>query len=173
MIYVHSKGMIVDDEFVLIGSVNINQRSLEGTRDTEIAMGGYQPHHSWAKKGSRPRGQPDDAAKSPFLPTNTSVSSRVHSKKIHERGAAATKKRTSSWSTHLPPPAPPTPSSSTARSGPRRVSVYEFGYVQVPQGLITQEDLQEALQDTATALQEMTDIVHDLMCSVAGGEDED
>ncbi|KAF8047708.1 hypothetical protein N665_2861s0002 [Sinapis alba] len=57
MIYVHSKGMIVDDEFVLIGSANINQRSLEGTRDTEIAMGGYQPHHSWAKKGSRPRGQ--------------------------------------------------------------------------------------------------------------------
>ncbi|ESQ38294.1 hypothetical protein EUTSA_v10028438mg [Eutrema salsugineum] len=57
MIYVHSKGMVVDDEFVLIGSANINQRSLEGTRDTEIAMGGYQPHHSWAKKGSRPRGQ--------------------------------------------------------------------------------------------------------------------
>ncbi|KAL0711962.1 hypothetical protein Bca4012_018940 [Brassica carinata] len=57
MIYVHSKGMIVDDEFVLIGSANINQRSLEGSRDTEIAMGGYQPHHSWAKKGSRPRGQ--------------------------------------------------------------------------------------------------------------------
>uniref|UniRef100_A0A0D3B868 Phospholipase D n=1 Tax=Brassica oleracea var. oleracea TaxID=109376 RepID=A0A0D3B868_BRAOL len=57
MIYVHSKGMIVDDEFVLIGSANINQRSLEGSRDTEIAMVGYQPHHSWAKKGSRPRGQ--------------------------------------------------------------------------------------------------------------------
>lgn len=57
MIYVHSKGMVVDDEFVLIGSANINQRSLEGTRDTEIAMGGYQPHHSWAMKGSRPRGQ--------------------------------------------------------------------------------------------------------------------
>ncbi|CAN8308308.1 unnamed protein product [Cochlearia groenlandica] len=57
MIYVHSKGMVVDDEFVLIGSANINQRSLEGTRDTEIAMGGYQPHHSWAEKGSRPRGQ--------------------------------------------------------------------------------------------------------------------
>ncbi|CAH8334094.1 unnamed protein product [Eruca vesicaria subsp. sativa] len=57
MIYVHSKGMVVDDEFVLIGSANINQRSLEGSRDTEIAMGGYQLHHSWAKKGSRPRGQ--------------------------------------------------------------------------------------------------------------------
>jgi phospholipase D1/2 len=57
MIYVHSKGMVVDDEFVLIGSANINQRSLEGTRDTEIAMGGYQPHYSWAMKGSRPHGQ--------------------------------------------------------------------------------------------------------------------
>ncbi|XP_010529524.1 PREDICTED: phospholipase D gamma 1 [Tarenaya hassleriana] len=57
MIYVHSKGMIVDDEYVIIGSANINQRSLEGTRDTEIAMGGYQPHHTWAMKGSRPRGQ--------------------------------------------------------------------------------------------------------------------
>ncbi|KAG2294262.1 phospholipase D gamma 1 isoform X1 [Brassica napus] len=57
MIYVHSKGMIVDDEFVLIGSANINERSLEGSRDTEIAMGGYQPHHSWAEKGSHPRGQ--------------------------------------------------------------------------------------------------------------------
>ncbi|OEL16526.1 Phospholipase D delta [Dichanthelium oligosanthes] len=38
MIYVHSKGMIVDDEYVLIGSANINQRSMDGSRDTEIAM---------------------------------------------------------------------------------------------------------------------------------------
>lgn len=57
MIYVHSKGMIVDDEFVILGSANINQRSLEGTRDTEIAMGAYQPHYSWACKNSSPRGQ--------------------------------------------------------------------------------------------------------------------
>ncbi|KAK1418721.1 hypothetical protein QVD17_27867 [Tagetes erecta] len=57
MIYVHSKGMIVDDEYVIIGSANINQRSLEGTRDTEIAMGGYQPRHTWATKLSYPRGQ--------------------------------------------------------------------------------------------------------------------
>ncbi|KAL6004704.1 Phospholipase D beta 1 [Asimina triloba] len=57
MIYVHSKGMIVDDEYLLMGSANINQRSLEGTRDTEIAMGAYQAHHTWAKKKSRPRGQ--------------------------------------------------------------------------------------------------------------------
>lgn len=57
MIYVHSKGMIVDDEYVLLGSANINQRSLEGTRDTEIAMGAYQPHHTYARKRKSPRGQ--------------------------------------------------------------------------------------------------------------------
>lgn len=57
MIYVHSKGMIVDDEYVIIGSANINQRSMEGTRDTEIAMGAYQPHHTWATKLANPRGQ--------------------------------------------------------------------------------------------------------------------
>lgn len=57
MIYVHSKGMIVDDEYVILGSANINQRSMEGTRDTEIAMGAYQPHNTWARKLSNPRGQ--------------------------------------------------------------------------------------------------------------------
>ncbi|KAK8570452.1 hypothetical protein V6N13_003132 [Hibiscus sabdariffa] len=57
MIYVHSKGMIVDDEYVIIGSANINQRSMEGTRDTEIAMGAYQPQYTWAKKASHPYGQ--------------------------------------------------------------------------------------------------------------------
>lgn len=57
MIYVHSKGMIVDDEYVILGSANINQRSMEGTRDTEIAMGAYQPHYTWARKLSNPRGQ--------------------------------------------------------------------------------------------------------------------
>ncbi|KAL0726086.1 hypothetical protein Bca4012_022179 [Brassica carinata] len=57
MIYVHAKGMIVDDEYVLMGSANINQRSLAGTKDTEIAMGAYQPHHTWTNKGRHPRGQ--------------------------------------------------------------------------------------------------------------------
>ncbi|KAG6495203.1 hypothetical protein ZIOFF_042996 [Zingiber officinale] len=57
MIYVHSKGMIVDDEAVIIGSANINQRSMEGSRDTEIAMGAYQPHYSWAARHGHPRGQ--------------------------------------------------------------------------------------------------------------------
>jgi phospholipase D1/2 len=57
MIYVHSKGMIVDDEYVIIGSANINQRSLEGTRDTEIAMGAYQPQYTLSAGQSAPRGQ--------------------------------------------------------------------------------------------------------------------
>ncbi|KAI4389153.1 hypothetical protein MLD38_001409 [Melastoma candidum] len=57
MIYVHSKGMIVDDEYVILGSANINQRSMEGTRDTEIAMGAYQPQHTWGRKSRNPRGQ--------------------------------------------------------------------------------------------------------------------
>ncbi|GAB2289263.1 hypothetical protein Dimus_023568 [Dionaea muscipula] len=57
MIYVHAKGMIVDDEYVILGSANINQRSMAGSRDTEIAMGAYQPHHTWARKKQHPRGQ--------------------------------------------------------------------------------------------------------------------
>ena len=32
----------VDDIYILIGSANINQRSMDGKRDTEIAMGCYQ-----------------------------------------------------------------------------------------------------------------------------------
>ena len=38
----HSKLMIVDDEYVLLGSANINQRSQDGTRYTEIAVGASQ-----------------------------------------------------------------------------------------------------------------------------------
>ena len=38
MIYVHSKMIIVDDEFILVGSANINDRSMRGNRDTEIAV---------------------------------------------------------------------------------------------------------------------------------------
>lgn len=57
MIYVHAKGMVVDDEYIVCGSANINQRSMDGSRDTEIAMGGYQPHYSWAQKRRHPMGQ--------------------------------------------------------------------------------------------------------------------
>lgn len=49
--------MVVDDEYVLLGSANINQRSLEGTRDTEIAIGAYQPRHKWATQQAHPKGQ--------------------------------------------------------------------------------------------------------------------
>ena len=37
MIYIHSKMMIIDDRACIIGSANINDRSLMGNRDSEIA----------------------------------------------------------------------------------------------------------------------------------------
>jgi len=37
-LYIHSKLMIVDDMFVVLGSANINDRSQLGTRDSEIAV---------------------------------------------------------------------------------------------------------------------------------------
>mmetsp|Transcript_10411 Transcript_10411/g.42328 ORF Transcript_10411/g.42328 Transcript_10411/m.42328 type:complete len:1086 (-) Transcript_10411:53-3310(-) len=42
MIYVHSKMMIVDDEEIIVGSANINERSMAGDRDTEIAILAHQ-----------------------------------------------------------------------------------------------------------------------------------
>ena len=45
-IYVHSKLMVVDDDYIVIGSANINQRSMAGERDTEICVGAFQPDHS-------------------------------------------------------------------------------------------------------------------------------
>lgn len=38
LVYVHSKLMIVDDRIVICGSANINDRSLLGKRDSEIAV---------------------------------------------------------------------------------------------------------------------------------------
>lgn len=38
IIYVHSKLMIVDDKRAIIGSANINDRSLCGDRDSELAI---------------------------------------------------------------------------------------------------------------------------------------
>ena len=57
IIYVHAKGMIVDDEYALMGSANINQRSLDGSRDTMIAMGAYRPTYTWSRKKTHPRSQ--------------------------------------------------------------------------------------------------------------------
>ncbi|KGN52888.1 phospholipase D alpha 1 [Cucumis sativus] len=53
MIYIHSKMMIVDDEYIIVGSANINQRSMDGARDSEIAMGGYQPYHLSTREPAR------------------------------------------------------------------------------------------------------------------------
>jgi len=55
LIYVHSKMVIVDDEIALIGSANINQRSLDGARDSELVVGSWQPAHM-ASKDSIARG---------------------------------------------------------------------------------------------------------------------
>ena len=38
LIYIHSKLMIIDDKTVLLGSANINDRSMLGTRDSEYAV---------------------------------------------------------------------------------------------------------------------------------------
>jgi len=46
MIYVHSKMIIVDDSYILVGSANINERSMSGTRDTEMAVGCWQPAYN-------------------------------------------------------------------------------------------------------------------------------
>ncbi|KAL2463079.1 Phospholipase D alpha 2 [Forsythia ovata] len=53
MIYVHAKMMIVDDEYIIIGSANINQRSMDGSRDSEIAMGAYQPYRLATRQPAR------------------------------------------------------------------------------------------------------------------------
>ncbi|KAL5575587.1 hypothetical protein UlMin_017286 [Ulmus minor] len=53
MIYVHSKMMIVDDEYIIVGSANINQRSMDGARDSEIAMGAFQPYHLSTRQPAR------------------------------------------------------------------------------------------------------------------------
>lgn len=38
MIYIHSKIMIVDDTHMIIGSANINDRSMLGSRDHEVGV---------------------------------------------------------------------------------------------------------------------------------------
>jgi phosphatidylserine/phosphatidylglycerophosphate/cardiolipin synthase-like enzyme len=43
MVYVHSKLMVVDDKYLILGSANLNERSLAGDRDTEICI------HMWPK----------------------------------------------------------------------------------------------------------------------------
>ncbi|KAL0686005.1 hypothetical protein Bca4012_052853 [Brassica carinata] len=47
----------LDDEYIIIGSANINQRSMDGGRDSEIAMGAYQPNHLITTNQMKPTGQ--------------------------------------------------------------------------------------------------------------------
>eukprot|EP01080_Neovahlkampfia_damariscottae_P003168 gene3168-5484_t len=53
MIYVHSKLMIIDDEFVILGSANVNERSLNPNGDTEMCIGAYQPNNGVDLKNFR------------------------------------------------------------------------------------------------------------------------
>lgn len=49
-IYVHAKTMIVDDRIAIIGSANINDRSMLGDRDSEIAAVVYDEDARFAKE---------------------------------------------------------------------------------------------------------------------------
>ncbi len=40
--------IVQDDEYVSISSANLNQRSLDGSRDTELGMGSWQPAYTLA-----------------------------------------------------------------------------------------------------------------------------
>lgn len=52
MIYVHSKMAIFDDEYIIIGSANINERSMSGNRDSEMVVGAFQPNYTKEKLGN-------------------------------------------------------------------------------------------------------------------------
>jgi phospholipase D1/2 len=42
--------VIVDDAIAIIGSANINHRSLGGARDSKIVLGSWQPEHLASKE---------------------------------------------------------------------------------------------------------------------------
>lgn len=52
MIYVHSKMAIFDDEYIIVGSANINERSMSGNRDSEMAVGAFQPQYTKEECGN-------------------------------------------------------------------------------------------------------------------------
>lgn len=53
IVYVHSKLMIVDDKKVILGSANINDRSMNGNRDSELAVLITQPTDLIGKFGGK------------------------------------------------------------------------------------------------------------------------
>jgi phospholipase D1/2 len=61
--------MIQDDETLNIGSANLNERSLDGGRDTEVAMGAFQPHATMQPSQASQSSQTPKTAQSPGLQT--------------------------------------------------------------------------------------------------------
>lgn len=53
-LYVHSKVMIADDKVVICGSANLNDRSMKGTRDSEIALYIEDSETVVSKMGGKP-----------------------------------------------------------------------------------------------------------------------
>lgn len=56
-IYMHAKLLIVDDEICMTGSSNVNDRSMSGFRDTELAVGMLQPAHVYDEADGLPHGE--------------------------------------------------------------------------------------------------------------------
>jgi len=54
MIYVHDKLLIVDDRVLIFGSANVNDRSMLGDRDTEIAIRVEDTAHITSKMNKKP-----------------------------------------------------------------------------------------------------------------------
>lgn len=52
-LYIHAKTIIVDDRIALIGSANINERSMLGSRDSEIAAIVRDTDMIWSKMGGK------------------------------------------------------------------------------------------------------------------------
>lgn len=53
-LYIHAKAMVVDDRIAIIGSANINERSMRGNRDSEIAAFIRDTHQIPSKMGGQP-----------------------------------------------------------------------------------------------------------------------
>ncbi|KAB7497371.1 Phospholipase D alpha 1 [Armadillidium nasatum] len=53
IVYVHSKMTIADDARIVIGSANMNQRSLDGSRDTECSLAASQVKYSGEERKTR------------------------------------------------------------------------------------------------------------------------
>jgi len=109
MIYVHSKMLIADDEYIIVGSANINERSMAGDRDTEIAIGAYE--ESWHRvphpRGSVHRfrmnlwGEHLNECVKEFLTPEDPTTVRLVNKKADENWVKYTSDAVSDMSGHL------------------------------------------------------------------------